>query len=130
MSSITLLLAAEAAAVVAEKAVPPFSQTAALCFAFSGLCLLISAGLKLFAEHRHALGSVIAAAGLVLALISFSFAWQVRHVDFQPTVGAAESTGSPSLLKSLFVPFVPVLLNAALLFAHRRRASRGPSPEA
>ncbi len=129
MSSVTLLLAAAVAA-VAEKVAPPFSQTAALCFAFSGLCLLVSAGLKLFAEHRHTLGSVIAALGLVLALVSFTFAWQLRHVDFQPTAGTSETAGRPSPLESLFVPFVPVLLNAALLFAHRRRASRGPSPEA
>lgn len=129
MSGMTLLLAAEAAAAVAEKVTPPFSQTAALCFALSGLCLLVSAGLKLFADHRHALGSVIAAAGLVLALVSFTFAWQVRHVDFQPTAGTSETAASPSPLKSLFVPFLPVLLNAALLFAHRRRASRGPSAE-
>ncbi|MES2598157.1 MAG: hypothetical protein V4662_22675 [Verrucomicrobiota bacterium] len=126
MIGATLLLAAAA---VVEKVSPPFSQTAAVCFAFSGLCLLVSAGLKLFAEHRHTLGSVIAAFGLVLALVSFSFAWQLRHVDFQPSAGTSETAGSPSPLESLLVPFVPVLLNAALLFAHRRRASRGPSPE-
>ena len=124
MNSVTFLLAATAA----EAVSPAFSQAATFCFAFSGLCALIAAGLKLFAEHRHALGSLVAALGLMLALVQFTFAWQVRHVDFQPTAGAASGPDGPSPLKSLLVPFIPVLLNAALLLGHRR-ASRSPASD-
>lgn len=124
MSSVPFLLAATAA----EAVNPAFAQAATFCFALSGLCALITAGVKLFAERRHALGSVVAALGLVLALVQFTFAWQVRHVDFQPSIGAVSATGSPSPLKSLMVPFIPVLLNGLLLLAHRK-ASRSPATE-
>ncbi len=62
----------------------------------------------------------------MLALAEFAFAWHVRHIDFVP-YGIDGAPPSPPLLKSLFVPFVPVLMNGLLLIAHRR-AGRNPLP--
>lgn len=99
---------------------------AAACFILAAGLALIAAGLHLFAPQIHKLGSAIALTGLVLALAEFAFAWQVRHIDFVP-FGISGTAPSPPLLKSLFVPFVPVLMNGLLLIAHRR-AGRNPLP--
>ena len=122
MSSVTLFLATAAAS---EELSPVPFKLAAACFILAGLCVLISGGLKLFLEHKHRLGAGIAAVGVVLALVEFSFAWYVRHIDFQPVTAEGTPT-SPTLLKALFVPFMPLLLNAALLLAHRRHGAVPP----
>lgn len=98
---------------------PTFHKLALFSFGLAGLCVLVAGGLKLFQERRHRLGAAVAALGLVLALVEFSFAWYVRHIDFQP-VAVDGTPASPSILKSLFVPFMPLLLNAALLLSHLR----------
>lgn len=98
---------------------PAFHKLALFSFTTAGLCVLVAGGLKLFQERRNRLGAAVAALGLALALVEFSFAWYVRHIDFQPVAGDG-TPASPSILKSLFVPFMPLLLNAALLLAHLR----------
>lgn len=121
MSSDLFFLATASAS---EEIGPSFFKLAMFSFAISGLCVLLSGGLKLFAERRYRLGMGISALGLLLSLISFSFAWYVRHIDFQPTVGEG-TQASPSLIEALLVPFMPVLLNAGLLLAHRNAGRSG-----
>lgn len=110
---------------LSADALPLSFYVSAACFAISGLCVLIGGGLKLFAEQKHRLGFSVALLGLVLGLVEFSFAWQYRGIDLAPMADPG-STGSPSLMKSLFVPFVPVLMNGLLLIAHFR-AGRSPA---
>jgi hypothetical protein len=102
-----------------DEVSPAFHKLALFSFSLAGLCVLVAGGLKLFQERRHRLGAAVAALGLTLAVIEFSFAWYVRHIDFQPMAGDG-TPASPSILKSLFVPFMPLLLNAALLLSHLR----------
>ena len=109
-----------------EQTTHPLFYIAAACFILAAGLALIAAGIHLFAPQKHKLGSAIALTGLVLALAEFAFAWQVRHIDFVP-FGISGTAPSPPLLKSLFVPFVPVLMNGLLLIAHRR-AGRNPLP--
>ena len=80
---------------------PAFGKLALISFAVSGLSVLIAGGLKLFAEQKYRMGIFVACIGLVLAFVQFAFAWQVRHIDFQPTAGDS-TPASPSLLKALF----------------------------
>jgi hypothetical protein len=96
---------------------------AAACFILAAGLALIAAGLHLFAPQKNKLGSAVALTGLLLALVEFAFAWHVRHIDFVP-IGIDGTPPSPPLLKSLFVPFVPVLMNGLLLIAHRKAAAR------
>ncbi len=107
-----------------EEIGPLFFKLAIFSFAISGLCVLLSGGLRLFAERRHRLGMGISALGLLLSLVSFTFAWYVRHIDFQPAAGDG-TQASPSLIEALLVPFMPVLLNAGLLLAHRKAGRAG-----
>jgi hypothetical protein len=109
-----------------EEIGQPLFFIAAACFILAAGLALIAAGIHLFAPQKHKLGSIVALTGLVLALVEFAFAWQVRHIDFVP-FGISGAAPSPPLLKSLFVPFVPVLMNGLLLIAHRR-AGRNPVP--
>jgi hypothetical protein len=104
---------------MSADALPLSFYISSFCFALSGLCVLISGGIKLFAEQKHRLGLSVALFGFVLGLVEFSFAWQYRGIDLAPMADPG-STGSPSLMKSLFVPFVPVLMNGLLLLAHFR----------
>ena len=106
-----------------EQTTHPLFYIAAACFILAAGLALIAAGIHLFAPQKHKLGSAIALTGLVLALAEFAFAWQVRHIDFVP-FGISGTAPSPPLLKSLFVPFVPVLMNGLLLIAHRRAAAK------
>lgn len=105
--------------VPSEQTTHPLFFLAAASFILAAGLALIAAGLHLFAPQKHKLGSLVALIGLVLALAEFAFAWQVRHIDFVP-IGIDGTAPSPPLLKSLFVPFVPVLMNGLLLIAHRR----------
>lgn len=104
---------------LSAEALPLSFYVSAACFAISGFCVLIGGGLKLFAEQKHRLGLGIALIGFVLGLVEFGFAWGYRAIDLVPMADPG-STGSPSLMKSLFVPFVPVLMNGLLLIAHFR----------
>jgi hypothetical protein len=113
------LLAIIATVSASDEINPAFHKLALFSFSVAGLCVLVAGGLKLFQERRHRLGAAVAALGLTLAVIEFSFAWYVRHIDFQPVAGDG-TPASPSILKSLFVPFMPLLLNGALLLAHLR----------
>lgn len=114
------------AVVTSEQTTHPLFYIAAACFILAAGLALIAAGIHLFAPQKNKLGGAIALTGLVLALVEFAFAWQVRHIDFVP-FGISGTAPSPPLLKSLFVPFVPVLMNGLLLIAHRR-AGRKPLP--
>ena len=94
---------------------------AAACFILAAGMALTAAGIHLFATQKSKLGCIVALTGLVIALVEFAFAWHVRHIDFVP-IGIDGTAPSPPLLKSLFVPFVPVLMNGLLLIAHWRAA--------
>jgi len=121
MSIVSFLLATVSAS---DEIDPSVVKLAMFSFALSGLCVLVAGGLKLFAEQKFRLGMSIAALGLVLGLVELSFAWYVRHIDFQPMAGGG-TAASPPLLKSLFVPFMPVLLNAAILLGHWKTSRAG-----
>ena len=104
-----------------EEITEPLFFAAAACFILAAGLALVAAGIHLFAPHKSKLGSIVALTGLVLALVEFAFAWHVRHIDFVP-IGIDGTPPSPPLLKALFVPFVPVLMNGLLLIAHRAAA--------
>ena len=109
MSIVSFLLATVSAS---DEIDPSVVKLAMFSFALSGLCVLVAGGLKLFAEQKFRLGMSIAALGLVLGLVELSFAWYVRHIDFQPMAGGG-TAASPPLLKLSSRVVVPVTTGAS-----------------
>lgn len=91
---------------------------AQVAFVLSGGLALISAGLKLFADSKSRPGFWLALAGAIFGLVQFVLAVLVQTV--QATDPAPKMVGGPPLWLMLLVPALPLIINAALVLAHRR----------
>mgnify|MGYP001266274670 CR=1 FL=1 len=87
-------------------------------FALAGGFALISAGLKLFAPAKSKTGFWLALAGATLGLLQFLFAMFVQLAGEEDS-GPKIAEGPP-LWFMLLVPALPLIINGALVIAHRR----------
>ena len=90
-------------------------------FAMAGGFALISTGLKLFAPAKSKAGFWLALAGATLGFLQFSFAVFVRLAEEEEA--SPKIAEGPPLWFLLLVPALPLIINAAMVVAHRRNLS-------
>jgi len=96
-----------------------YFKLAFACFALTGLCALLAAGMLLFGKKKNILGTWVAMSGTLLGLFPVGLSWYLHHVDFVPVAMDGTNASGP-LWQALVIPILPWVLCFLLWQAHRR----------